>query len=171
MPLCEECSNELAGNRHHDILMQALSSALLTTIYRAEKYLQGITEEESGRPVLPGGWSRRQVLGHLIDSASNNHQRFVRAALEGSLTFPGYEQASWSRIQFTQDELWAALVTLWASYNRHLAHVIAHLPDDKLDASCIIGDHEPVTLRFLAEDYLRHLSHHLEQILPVSVSL
>jgi hypothetical protein len=150
--------------------MHGLSSALLTTIYRAEKYLLSVSEDESSRPVLPGGWSRKQLLGHLIDSASNNHQRFVRAVLNGPLVFPGYEQESWSRVQFAQDELWSPLVMLWASYNRHLAHIINHLPEDKLDVVCSIGAGEPVTLQFLAEDYLRHLNHHLEQILPYSPS-
>jgi hypothetical protein len=149
--------------------MQALSSALLKTIYRAEKYLLAMPEAESARPILEGGWSRKQVIGHLIDSASNNHQRFVRAAIHGPLTFPAYEQEEWSRVQTPEDELWMSLVTLWASYNRHLAHVISHLPADKLDVLCTIGSHEPVTLRALAEDYLQHLNHHLEQILPAAM--
>jgi len=113
---------------------------------------------------LTGGWSRKQVLGHLIDSASNNHQRFVRAALQGQLDFPGYDQQGWVRVQAVEEAPWPTLIALWASYNRHLAHVIAHLPPAQLGTACRIGSGEPVTLRFLVEDYLRHLLHHLAQL-------
>jgi DinB family protein len=113
---------------------------------------------------LSGGWSRKQVLGHLIDSASNNHQRFVRAALQPSLDFPGYDQDDCVRVQAVEEANWDLLVSLWASYNRYLAHVIAHLPASKLETPCRIGTDKPVTLRFLAEDYLVHLLHHLGQI-------
>jgi hypothetical protein len=114
--------------------------------------------------VLRGGWSRRQVMGHLIDSASNNHQKFVRAMLADALAFPGYDQAGNVRVQAVQEADWELLVSLWASYNRYLAHVIGRLPEDKLDMSCTIGNGEPVTLRFVAEDYVEHLLHHLGQV-------
>jgi len=104
------------------------------------------------------------LLGHLIDSASNNHQRFVRAMLHPSLDFPGYEQDGNLRVQAVQDAEWPVLVSLWAAYNRYLAHVVAHIPPSKLETPCRIGTGEPVTLGFLATDYLRHLRHHLHQI-------
>jgi hypothetical protein len=144
--------------------MKELSKSLLRVIEVAEPRLREITGVESAKPVLPGGWSRRQVLGHLIDSASNNHQRFVRAALQPSLDFPRYNQAGNVRVQAVQEAEWPLLVSLWAAYNRYLAHVIAHLPASALDTPCRIGASEPVTLRFLATDYLTHLLHHLEQI-------
>ena len=144
--------------------MKTLSAKLMAAVDSAEARLIAVTEEESAKPALPGGWSRKQLIGHLIDSASNNHQRFVRAALQDSVTLPGYDQEGWSRAQFVQDAEWSTLIALWTSYNRYLAHVIAHLPAGKLDVLCHIGSLEPMTLRFVAEDYLRHLNHHLEQI-------
>ncbi len=144
--------------------MQNLAAELESIVAAAEASFAKTSEEESRRPVLAGGWSRRQLLGHLIDSASNNHQRFVRAALADSLTFPGYDQDGWQQIQVAQEAPWPTLVALWAAYNRYLAHILVHLPPAKLDVLCRIGSGQPVTLRFLAEDYLRHLSHHLEQI-------
>lgn len=63
-----------------------------------------------------------------------------------------------------QEADWLLLVSLWAAYNRYLAHVIAHLPASKLDTVCRIGVGEPVTLRYIATDYLRHMLHHLKQI-------
>jgi hypothetical protein len=109
--------------------MKALSLKLLQTVESAEPILRKISEQESAKPALPGGWSSKQVIGHLIDSASNNHQRFVRASLQTSLDFPGYDQDGWVRVQAVRDADWLTLVALWASYNRFLAYVIAHLPD------------------------------------------
>jgi DinB superfamily len=119
-----------------------------------EPRLSALTEPESAERSGAGKWSRKEILGHLIDSASNNHQRFVRAQLDGELNFPGYAQDGWNRAQHYQSEPWANLVQLWSSYNRHLAHVIAAIPEDA-------GS----TLEFLVVDYLRHLEHHVEQIL------
>ena len=144
--------------------MKELAARLLEIVDAAEPRLRAVSASESLVPVLRGGWSRRQVLGHLIDSASNNHQRFVRAMLADALEFPGYDQAGNVRVQVVQEADWELLVSLWASYNRYLAHVIGKLPEDKLDMSCTIGNGEPVTLRFLAVDYLEHLLHHLGQI-------
>jgi hypothetical protein len=144
--------------------MKELSEKLVRAVQSAEGKLRKVSEADSCTPALKGGWSRKQVIGHLIDSASNNHQRFVRAALQGSLEFPGYEQDGCVRIQAVQSAPWPLLVALWMNYNLYLAHVLAHLPADKLDARCRIGEDDPVTLRFLAEDYLTHLLHHLGQI-------
>jgi len=144
--------------------MKELSDKLVRVVRSAEAILFQVPEAESSKPVLSGGWSRKQVLGHLIDSASNNHQRFVRAALQTALDFPGYDQDGCVRVQAVEEADWTLLVSLWAGYNRYLAHGIAHLPVSKLETLCRIGSDEPVTLRFLAEDYLRHLLHHLGQI-------
>jgi hypothetical protein len=144
--------------------MKELSAKLSQTITAAEPALRAVSETDSEMPALAGGWSRKQLVCHLIDSASNNHQRFVRAALAGELAFPPYDQNGNVRVQSPGNAPWHLLVDLWAAYNRYLAHVIAHLPEESLNAACRIGDGEPVTLRFLAEDYLAHLKHHLRQI-------
>ena len=144
--------------------MKELSDELVRVVKSAEASLLQVSEADTSKPVLSGGWSRKQVLGHLIDSASNNHQRFVRAALQTSLDFPRYDQDGCVRVQAVEEANWALLVSLWAGYNRYLAHVISHLPASKLQTLCRIGADEPVTLQFLAQDYLRHMVHHLRQI-------
>jgi len=144
--------------------MKELSKKLLGVVEAAEPKLREISEAESETPALPGKWSRKQLFGHLIDSASNNHQRFVRASLQPSLEFPGYDQEGNVKVQAVQEADWTVLISLWAAYNRYLAHVIAHLPPSKLKTVCRIGSGEPVTLEFVATDYLTHLVHHLEQI-------
>ena len=144
--------------------MKELSEKLISVIDAAEPRLRQVSEPESEKPVLSGGWSRKQVIGHLIDSASNNHQRFVRAAQQSSLDFPGYQQDENIRLQAPQQADWLLLISLWAAYNRYLAHIIARLPASKLETPCRIGSGAPVTLKFLATDYLTHLLHHLTQI-------
>ncbi|HYW46388.1 MAG TPA: DinB family protein [Bryobacteraceae bacterium] len=144
--------------------MKALSARLLAAVASAEAILGTISEADSAKPVLSGGWSSKQVIGHLVDSASNNHQRFVRAVLEDSLTFPNYHTDAWSRVECVQDADWTTLIALWANYNRYLAHVIAHLPAGKLDVPCSIGPNDPVPLRSVVEGYLEHMEHHLGQI-------
>ena len=144
--------------------MHELAAKLLSIVNSAEPSLRETEQALGVAPLKPGGWSRKDILGHLIDSASNNHQRFVRASLQDALEFPGYDQNGCIRVQAPNEADWNVLVSLWAAYNRYLAHVIAHLPESKLETSCRIGSGEPVTLRFLADDYVRHLLHHLEQM-------
>ena len=112
----------------------------------------------------PGTWSPKEVVGHLIDSAANNHQRFVRAQQTDALTMPGYEQDHWVTAQGYQDADWPHLVTLWTHLNLHLADVMARIPPAKYAVPCVIGDDTPVTLEFVVIDYLRHLRHHMAQI-------
>jgi hypothetical protein len=154
---------------YHDERMEHVSAELARVVDAAEIVLRRVSDEESERPVLAGGWSRKQVLGHLIDSASNNHQRFVRAALADALDFPAYDTPGAVRVQAVEIAPWPLLVDLWASYNRYLAHVIRQLPSAKLEVVCRIGSNAPVSLRYLAEDYVRHLVHHLGQIGVVSL--
>jgi DinB superfamily len=144
--------------------MKDLSDELRRVVDAVEPRLYQIPESETTQSVLPGGWCRKQLLGHLIDSASNNHQRFVRALLQPSLDFPGYDQEGNVRAQAVEEVEWSLLVSLWAAYNRYLAHLVAHIPATKVNTPCRIGAGEPVTLAFLASDYLSHLRHHLHQI-------
>jgi hypothetical protein len=125
-----------------------------------------LAEARVSKPRPAGKWSPKEILGHLVDSASNNHQRFVRAQLEPELRGPGYEQARWVAAQGYAQRPWSDLVELWSAYNRHLAHVIAAIPEERGDTPCHIGDEPPVTLRHVALDYVGHIHHHLRQIFP-----
>ena len=145
--------------------MKEVGKQLVTTVRNAEEKLRRISAADSEKPVLRGGWSTKQVVGHLIDSASNNHQRFVRAMIQGALDFPGYDQEGCVRVAAPQTADWGMLVSLWATYNVYLAHVIAQIPESRLAAPCKIGEDGPVTLEFLARDYLAHMVHHLDQII------
>lgn len=142
--------------------MQSLSHKLLSLINAAAPQLSQVDDNVSLAPVRAGGWSRRQLVGHLIDSASNNHQRIVRASLQRELSFPGYDQNGNVRVQQFQNASWPMLVETFIAYNRLLAHVIAHVPEAKLQTVCRIGAELPTTLEHLARDYVKHLEQHLK---------
>lgn len=127
--------------------------------------LETLTEPKRASPAAVGKWSKKEILGHLIDSAANNHQRFVRTQAEPQFAFPGYAQDFWVSTQQYQQESWKSLIDLWRGYNTHLLHVMEQVPEEKRRHRCSIGGAEPVTLEFLMKDYVRHLEHHLRQIL------
>jgi hypothetical protein len=143
----------------------SIASDLGRTVAQAKPLLMKLDNADTSTSPSEGKWSKKEILGHLLDSASNNHQRFVRAALQGSLTFPGYDQNPLVELQHFNDVDWNFLVDFWASYNRFLAHVINNLPAEAALITCNIGDHPPATLEWITSDYVEHLKHHLNQIL------
>ncbi len=144
------------------------SEIVLSIEEREHDRLLAMKEQDVTVPLSPGKWSRKEILGHLVDSASNNHQRFVRAQLSDKLEFPPYAQTEWVEIQDYADESWQLLVELWSAYNLHLAHVIANIPPERLKVQCRIGDKEATTLEDLIADYVRHMEHHLKQLNGIS---
>ena len=146
------------------------------TVISATARLKDIPEELSRRQPAPNDWAPIEILGHLIDSAANNHQRFVRARYTDDLVFPGYDQDEWIGAQKYRDESWSNVVQLWSAYNLHLVHVASLIPEEVLTKSrsshtldqiafkLELADSEPATLEKLIRDYLVHLKHHLNQI-------
>lgn len=125
--------------------------------------LSSVSEHES-QVRHDGGWSKKQVLRHLIDSALNNHQRFVRASLDGSYDGPSYHQQGWVNMHGYGVMSWKMLLEYWRIQNELLCEVVDRIPETRSEAPCRIGDDAPVTLRFLVEHYLTHLHHHVSQI-------
>ena len=142
----------------------AIAADLRQAIDVALPKLREISNAKASEPRAPGKWSPKQVIGHLIDSASNNHQRFVRAQQVSALSFPKYEQDSWIGVQHYNDRPWEEIVGLWHAYNLHLSHVISLIPEAKRAVPCTIESPTPVTLGYLASDYVVHLRHHLAQV-------
>jgi len=146
------------------------------TIDRAAERLGTFCDSEAGRPTAPGKWSKKEIVGHLIDSAANNHGRFVRAQLQEDLVFPGYDQDAWVRVQRYRDRPWSDLVALWCAYNRHIACVMESADPELVDrvrtshnldelAWKAVQRTEPTTLDYFMRDYVAHLEHHLRQAL------
>jgi len=148
-------------------------------IESAPPRLLQISEAQSEQPRAEEHWSSKQIIGHLIDSAANNHARFVLAQLKDDLVFPGYEQDGWVSVQQYQKESWPQLVELWRAYNLHLLHVMSSAPKETLARRCTqhslqtiafktVDASEPTTLEYLMKDYVVHLKHHLSQIFDES---
>jgi DinB superfamily len=142
-----------------------LRAALEEAVQQAIGPLNEIAEKEA-REKPPGGqWSNKEELGHLIDSATNNHVRFVRAALEPDFRGPGYAQDDWVRLHAYQEVPWLELIDFWQRYNALLARLVERIPEERLATLCVVGDSPQVSLRFLIEDYVLHMRHHLDHIL------
>jgi len=109
------------------------------------------------------GWSVKEILGHLVDSVSNNYQRMVRYIPKGNLDFPPYDQeqnvkrADYESFDFNH------LLALWYSYNKLLLHMISGIPAGDLDSTTTVGDKPPVALRQSIPDYFAHMENHERQ--------
>ena len=143
----------------------AIAGDLGRTVAEVKPLLTKLNNADTSLRPAPEKWAKKEILGHLMDSAVNNHQRFVRATIQGSLDFPGYDQNSLVDLQQFREMDWGFLVDLWAAYNRFIAHVITCIPEEAAKIECVIGDNPPVALNWLAGDYVEHLKHHLNQIL------
>ncbi len=148
--------------------MTDTAKELRTLVEESTPRLRSITEKAASEKPFPDKWSLKEILGHLIDSASNNHQRFVRMQEVPDLGKFSYAQEHWVNCQKHQSRSWQSLVEFWAHYNLHLSHVIAHIDPASLEHSCDMGYAKPASLRFVVEDYLRHVRHHLGQIMSNS---
>lgn len=146
--------------------MLNVAEDLRGTIRAAVPLLDGIADAEASMPTAAGKWSRKEILGHLIDSACNNQQKFVRTRQQAHLDFVGYQQDFWVASQRYNAEDWSGLIAFWRAYNLHLAHVIEHVEPELLANTITIDDHGTFTLEFIMGDYVEHLKHHLSQILP-----
>lgn len=141
-----------------------IGAELRQAVEAALPKLRRKSDSQAAQSRAPGKWSPKQVVGHLIDSASNNHQRFVRAQQVAELRFPPYAQDSWVAVQHYNERSWEDLLALWHAYNLHLAHVISRIPESERQVPCTIESNTPVTLGFLAHDYVAHLRHHLAEV-------
>jgi len=142
----------------------AIANELSEAVQACEPLLRQVRNADATFRPAPGKLSKKEILGNLIDSAANNHQRFVRAASHGSLDFPGYEQEKMVGVQNPNVAGWELLVELWSAYNRYLAYVVGQLPASCAQAQCVIAGRPAVTLQWLAFDYVEHMKHHLNQI-------
>ena len=147
------------------------------TVDRAADRLLALSDHDASTRPAAGKWSRKEIIGHLIDSASNNHGRFVRAQLQDDLVFPGYDQDAWVRTQRYQDRPWPDLVRLWQAFNHHIATVMESADHHEMTrprarhnldelAWRTVSAMQSTTLEYFMRDYVDHLKHHLGQALP-----
>ena len=129
-----------------------------------QQRLGAVSPDLADTPWSPGKWTRKQIVGHLLDSAANNRQRFVRGAIDGEYAGPKYAQDGWVAAHGYANQPWAILLEWWRVEHQILAAVVDQVPEDRLQAACTVGDNPPVTLRFLIEDYIAHQQWHMRQI-------
>jgi hypothetical protein len=122
---------------------------------------RGLDNDISTRRPADGGWSPKEIIGHLIDSASNNHQRFVRLQIQDRLSFPDYgsDNEKWVTIEHYNEMRFDDLLSLWKQYNGLLENIIRSVDPSKLQNYWETGEKRP-SLMFLMSDYLRHLKEH-----------
>ena len=142
----------------------AIAADLHAAVRAGLDLFQRVDETRTSARPREDAWCAREVLGHLVDSACNNHRRFVIGRGSPPLLFQGYNQDEWVSRQRYSQVPFRDIVALWSAYNRHLAHVIANTPPEALDNSGEGPEGRTVTLGFLMEDYVTHLRHHLDQL-------
>lgn len=138
------------------------ASAIESVIESGRRSLLALDADGAHAKPAPDRWSISEVIGHLVDSACNNHQRFVRAQFCAELVFPKYDQNEWVTAASYPTCDWESLVELWYHYNRLICVLIRNIDQSKLSVPCTITPYETCTLEFLVTDYLDHLRHHLE---------
>jgi hypothetical protein len=126
--------------------------------------LLALPPELADIPWRERGWTRKQIVGHMLDSAANNRQRFVRAAAEGSYAGPDYAQEAWVAAHGYTSQPWSTLLDWWKVEHEILMAIVDHISEEQLDACCTVGSNAPVALRSLVNDYLRHQHWHLKQL-------
>jgi DinB superfamily len=153
---------------------------LRQTVTRTAAALAAVSDEAAARRPAAGKWSAKEIIGHLVDSAANNHQRFVRAQFQDDLVFSGYAQDAWVAVQAYQDAPWRDLLVLWREYNLHLARVMERVPEavrlrvrhrhnlHQLAFQAVPED-QPTTLEYFMRDYVAHLHLHLTQLRALGV--
>ena len=153
-----------------------LARSLAAAVEEAAARMLAIPDDVAGRPRAPGKWSRKEIVGHLIDSAVNNQARFVRAQSQRDLVFPGYDQEAWVRVQRYQERPWLELVHAWRVYNAQVAQIMQTAAPGEIERARTphnldqigfrpLPDGAAATLGFLMRDYIEHLQHHVAQVL------
>ena len=152
-----------------------LASALTSIVEAAAARMLTIADKVAGKPRAAGKWSRKQIVGHLIDSAVNNQARFVRAQMQQDLVFDGYDQEAWVGVQRYEQQPWVELVRAWQVYNAQVAAIMRNASQAEIDRARSPHNLDRIgfkslppgaeaTLGFLMRDYVDHLQHHVAQV-------
>jgi DinB superfamily len=144
-------------------MAEAILNKLDTLIQTIPGLLAHIDEVSFSLKPAPDKWSKKEILGHLIDSATNNHQRFIRGQYEHLPTI-SYDQDQWNKLNRYTEMDSKHIIAFWTVYNKHLLEIMKRIPNENLHKCCRSSNGNTHTIEFLMEDYVGHLEHHLRQI-------
>jgi hypothetical protein len=147
--------------------MKAVTDEIREVIAAAEPLLITISAQVARKSAGGEEWSRKEILGHLVDSTANNLQRVVRGALGTGIDLPVYDQNAWVAVQRYQEMDWMSLVALFRVNALQFCRVVDGLSEECLENKVNVGKEDAVTVRFLVVDYLRHLKMHMAQIVKM----
>jgi DinB superfamily len=153
--------------------MEAAIIDLTEIVSEYSKKITAIPEAEFSKKILPNKWSKKEVLGHLIDSAQNNLRRFICSQYESMPPKITYQQDFWVKANDYQNQKSADVIALWVLMNQQIAAVLKTMPPGHYGNSSDTGREEVRlhTLKWLAHDYVKHMKHHMNQILPGSFDI
>lgn len=144
--------------------MQAVISELGTVINEFLPLLKNVPEDKMLLKPLPSKWSKKEILGHLIDSAQNNIRRFIVAQYEDEPHIV-YKQDNWVAITAYQLYNTPDLIQLWYLLNKHICHILENISPGNAQRKC--RSENSHTIEWLAADYIKHLRHHAHQVLDL----
>ena len=110
-------------------------------------------------------WTLKEIVGHLIDSASNNHQRFIRLQNNKKITLPGYDAEEWVSLSYIQNLDYRFVVGFWKMYNKYLINLMKNIEPISMKNVWKIKDGEEYTLEFLIDDYFTHMNSHFQMFI------
>jgi hypothetical protein len=144
--------------------MQSIAFELEAVLDQYQSALKAVTEDEMRHKPSASKWSKKEILGHLIDSGQNNIRRFIVAQYEENPLIT-YNQDKWVNSTNYQDYNTDDLIHLWYLLNKHIVHILKNLPPGMGERKCQTESLR--TIDWLAQDYFRHLRHHLHQVLEL----
>ena len=144
--------------------MKSIASELDQSISHYMKMLNLLDETKASIKPAPNKWSKKEILGHLADSAQNNLRRFIVAQHEDNPRIV-YRQDDWVKMNDYQNTSLMDIRQLWYLLNRQIVTVLSNTDDEAAQRKCETG--EIHTIKWLASDYIKHLKHHLHQILDL----
>ena len=145
--------------------MQPTITYLEKIIRTYSKRLEAMNDETFDWRPSPEKWSKKEILGHLVDSAQNNIRRFIVAQYEETPNTP-YSQDNWVALTGYRDYSSRDLIALWTLLNKHIVVILTHMSPAASQRTCRMGG-QPQTLEWIAADYCNHTLHHLHQILDL----
>lgn len=147
--------------------MEKISMQILGLVEKYRSLCNSIDDPVAGINLNEDSWSIKQIIGHLIDSASNNHQRIVRLLLAKTVEFPDYDKDEWLAVENHNAVGFDVLFELFCNFNRLIAHVISRIPETAYHhywKTDFLDGKDRITLEELSAHYVDHLAIHFDHL-------